>query len=312
MSRPDGWVEDEAARAEALKRVIAVVNEKGGVGKTSITGNLAGQAASAGYRVLVVDLNRQANLAQDLGYRHKPEVDDEGAELLTAIMTGQPMTPMKDIRPNLDVIPGGTQLENLTGVMLTRIQNYGETAFLSLAKVLAPTAADYDLVIIDCPPENTILDDLALGAARWVLIPTKSDDGGVEGMRLVAQRFVKARKINPSIGLLGVVLFATGTTSTQIHAQVREKVAAAFGGQSPMFQTLIRHSERVAVDSRKGRLAHELEQAAKDQPQWWQALREGKRIERVSPTAASVSSDYQALAVEVLSVLATAEQEATV
>src|SRR5258708_1967950 len=231
MGQDTSWVDDPQARADALRRVIAIVNEKGGVGKTTITSNLAGQAAASGYRVLVVDINRQANLALDLGYRRAEGIDDEGEALLTAIMRSKAVTPVGGVRPNLDVVPGGE-----------------------------------------------LLADLARAAARWVLIPTKSDDGGLDGMRLVAKRFRKAREINPQIGLLGVVLFATGTGATAIHAEVRKSISATFGGNSPLFQTIIRHSERIARDSRKGKLAHELEEAAKDQPQWWKMLRDGEKV----------------------------------
>lgn len=308
MRADNDWIADASERAEALGRVIAIVNEKGGVGKTTLTSNLAGQAAASGYRVLVVDLNRQANLALDLGYRGKEGVDDEGDGLLTALMRNRPLRVARDIRPGLDVVAGGEHLEDLTPVMLSHITKQGHQAFLALANALAPIAGDYDLTLIDCPPENTILDDLALGAARWVLIPTRSDDGGLDGMKLVAKRFLKAREINPMIGLLGVVLFATGTTAKAIHAEVRRSVAETFGGDSPLFQTTIRYAERIARDCRReGLLAHELEEAAKDQLEWWKMLREGQKVNRISSTAASVSADYQALAVEVLGTLSAAE-----
>lgn len=306
----DSWVEDPYARSEALKRVIAVINEKGGVGKTSITANLAGQAATAGYRVLVVDINRQGNIALDLGYRGEPDVDDDGQGLMAAIMMGQPLRPAEGVRSNLSVIAGGTKLEGLTPLMITRMTQERDVAFLALGKALAPVAREYDLVFIDCPPENPILDDLALGAARWVLIPTKSDDGGLAGMRLVAERFLKAREINPVIQLLGVVLFGTGTKATAIHAEVREAVSEIFGGNSPLFEATIRHSERIARDSRKGRLVHELEEAANQQPEWWKLLREGKKVPRIASTVTGVSADYQALAVEVLQTLRNAEEAA--
>src|SRR5690349_12351011 len=108
----------------ALARVIAIVNDKGGVGKTSIAANLGGQFAGAGYRCLLVDLNRQANLADDLGYRGS-EIDDEGAGLLGSIIGRTPLRPVQDVRPQLDVVCGGTRLEDLTPVMVSRLQNHG-------------------------------------------------------------------------------------------------------------------------------------------------------------------------------------------
>ncbi|MDQ1650811.1 MAG: chromosome partitioning protein, partial [Cryptosporangiaceae bacterium] len=269
-----------------------------------------GQLAAAGYNVLLLDLNRQANLADDLGYRDTDGIDDAGAGLLTALVGGTSLKPVTGVRPNLHVVPGGKKLEDLTPLLLSRFQNKGRAAFLALAEALAPIAPNYDVVLIDSPPENTILVDLALAAARWVIMPTKSDTGGLVGMRLVAERFALAREVNPQLGLLGVVLFATGTGATAIHAEVRRDVTEAFGGQSPVFSATIRHSERVGRDSRKlGKLAHELEVAAAHQPAWWEALRRGEKTARISSTAASVSADYQELATEVLQVLAAAEQD---
>lgn len=287
--------------------MVSLINDKGGVGKTSLTSNLGGQLAAAGYQVLLVDLNRQANLADDLGYRDS-DVDDQGAGLVAAVMGGHAVRPVTGVRPNLHVVPGGIQLADLTPVLLSRFQSQGRRAFLGLAASLEPVAADYDLILIDTPPENVTLGDLALGASRWVLMPTKSDSGGLVGMKLVAQRFALTREINPDIGLLGVVLFATGRGASAIQSEVRRDVAAAFGGQSPVLTSVVRHSERVGRDSRKlGRLAHELEVAAAAQPAWWESLRKGERTPRISATAASVSADYRELAAEVLQVLSAAE-----
>jgi chromosome partitioning protein len=309
--RPEQPAAPDQPDGDALARTIAMVNDKGGVGKTSLVANLAGQFAAAGYRCLLVDLNRQANLADDLGFRDGP-VDDHGAGLLLSIVGGSPLRPSEGVRPGLDVVPGGARLVDLVPLMVSRVQEQGREAFRALADVLAPVAGDYDLVFVDCPPETTILTDLALTAARWVLMPTKSDVGGLVGMRLVGERFALARELNPALGLLGAVLFATGSRSRVVHAEVREAVARAFGGHSPLFTTSIRHAERTAQDARRlGKLAHELEQEVAAQPAWWAALRAGQKEDggrRLSPTAASVAGDYRDLGVELLTLLREAEE----
>jgi cellulose biosynthesis protein BcsQ len=296
----------DSERDSALARVIAIVNDKGGVGKTSIAANLGGQMAGAGYRCLLVDLNRQANLADDLGYRGTAD-DDQGAALLAAVIADVPLRAVQDVRPQLDVVCGGSRLEDLTPVMVSRLQHRGRVAFTVLGDVLAPS--DYDIVFIDCPPESTILTDLALGAARWVLMPTRSDLGGLVGIGLVADRFTLAREINNRLGLLGVVLFGTGSRSNVIQAQAGAAIDKAFGGDSPRFRTTIRYAERTAQDARRlGKLAHELEIEAAQQPAWWESLRSGVREPRIAETAASVAGDYRALGVEVLTALQAAEE----
>lgn len=302
-------------REVALARVIAVTNDKGGVGKTSIVANVGGQLGAAGYRVLLVDLNRQANLADDLGIRNSP-VDDQGDGLLRGILLeakeGLPVA--HGVRDNVDLVCGGTRLETLTPLMVSKQMGTStakDEPFLALADVLMTVAEHYDVVLIDCPPENVILTDLALGAARWVIMPTKSDLGGLVGMTLVAERFEKAKRINPMLGLLGAVLFGTGTRSVAIHNETREAIRKAFGGNSPLFTTVVRHAERTAQDARRlGKLAHELEVELASQPAWWEALRNGTSSgPRLSKTAASVAADYRNLAYEILTILRAAEEQ---
>ncbi|RSN51118.1 ParA family protein [Actinomadura sp. WAC 06369] len=315
LADPETQAEDDR-----LARVIAIANDKGGVGKTSTTANLAALYAAAGYKVLAIDLNRQANLSDDLGYRDATE-DDQGIALLNSLQHGRPLSPVAiPSRPGLHVVPGGTALTDLTAIVLAQMGRHGTKALMTLANALEEIAAEYDLVLIDTPPENTTLVDLALRAARWLIMPTKSDAGGLVGMRLLAERFQAAQESNPRLGLLGVVLFATtrgrrdedgNPQQTAIQRGVREKVEAAFGS-SPVLAATIGHSERIAVAARDhGRVAHELESDAASQPAWWESLRSGTRNgPRIPPTAGNVAEDYRKLAAEILDLLAAAEGQA--
>lgn len=300
---------EEIAREQALSRTIALVNDKGGVGKTTLAVNLAGQLAGAGFSCLLVDLNRQANVARDLGYRNS-DSDDHGRNLFDAITGRDSLRPIAGVRQGLDVAAGGIELDELVSWMVTRMSRDGLKANLALGTAIAPLAPNYDFVIIDSPPEATFLVDLCLYAARWILIPTRSDGAGMDGMANVAKRFTVAQQYNPSLSLLGAVLFGTGVRSTSIHDEVRGQLAEAFGTQSPLFSAFIRFSEKTAQDGRRlGRLAHELEEDLAAQPSWWQELRDGKRSgPRISATAASVAGDYRDLALEVLTVLREAEE----
>ncbi len=96
----------------ALARVVVVAQGKGGVGKTSLTANVAGLAAASGHRVLAVDLDQQGNLARDLGYE-----PGDGERLLQAFVAGQPVPVVKGIRPGLDVVPGGPAIGDLLGIV---------------------------------------------------------------------------------------------------------------------------------------------------------------------------------------------------
>ena len=193
--------------------------------------------------------------------------------------------------------------------MVSRLQHHGRKAFRVLGDVLAPIAADYEIVFIDCPPESTILSDLALAAARWVLMPTKSD------CRWPGRDEPRRGTVHPRQGDQPAARPARGGPVRDRHALARHPRRSpggdrrAFGGSSPRFETTIRHAERTAQDARRlGKLAHELEVEVAAQPAWWEALRIDIRAPRVSPTAASVAGDYRALGVEVLTALQAAEE----
>ncbi|QSB07177.1 ParA family protein [Natronoglycomyces albus] len=290
-----------------LSRTIAFLNDKGGVGKTSLADNLAGQYAAAGYKVLLIDLNKQANVADDLAYRDNPAIDDKGLGLFQALTAGTPLKPVQGIRPNLDVVPGGIHIDDLTAVLAGRSDS--DNGRTTLRDSLAPIADQYDIVIIDSPPEAKNLSNLALCAARWIIMPTRSDPGGLVGMGLVASRFVRAREVNPHLQLLGIVLFGTASNASAIRREVHADIQKAFGGQeSPMLTASVRYAERVARDMRKtGRLAHELEEDVKALPPRWEALRQGKKPSSMSPTTGKVSEDYAEIGAEILQIMAAAE-----
>ena len=104
----------ETAISKQIPNTIAFANGKGGVGKTSLSANCGGLAAAGGWRVLILDLDPQGNLARDLGY----DVAD-GQDLLNALITGTEPPLLKDVRPGLDVVPGGPTLADIQGLMFS-------------------------------------------------------------------------------------------------------------------------------------------------------------------------------------------------
>lgn len=243
----------------ALDNAVVIAQGKGGVGKTSLAANLAGLAAhQAGARVLLVDLDQQGNLSRDLGVPR-----NDGTALFQALTGGHvvPVTP--DVRPNLALVPGGPATADLAGVMFSRIQRGGEQLDSMLEHSLAPVAADYDLIVIDTPPGDRLTVEAAMGMSRFLIIPTTADDGSLDGLELTAQRFINARKHNPDIELLGVVLFGIAERATAIERDTRAIVEQLLGGAAPVFNARIRYQAAAAVDARrKGLLIYELEQKA--------------------------------------------------
>ena len=176
---------------------VAIVNAKGGVGKTSLVANLASWMASAGHRVLAVDLDPQGNLAHDLGYL---EQTDNGRHLLDALRgTGPPLT-LREVRPGLDVWCGGPQLARSVGALIPRSDN-------PLTDALAAVAGRYDVVFVDCPPALGPLIDAALLAANLLIVPVRADHASLHGLEMIGDRFREVRPQSTGTELLGVTIF---------------------------------------------------------------------------------------------------------
>ncbi len=293
----------------ASARTIAVANGKGGVGKTTTTAHLGALAAEAGNRVLLVELDVQGNLGEDLGYTGAG-LSDEGEALYAAVRSGKPPVPLRNVRPNLDVVPGGAAV-SLIPSALDAYRRSGRESTGAVGRCLAPLAADYDLLFIDTPPIDAVVQEEALVAAAYLLIPTKTDASSRKGLREMAQRFAAARTINPTLTLLGVFLFGVTPGATRIRGAARTAIQAELGAAAPVFDATIRHVEAAAYDVReRGQLAHELERVVDAGPKWYERLRDGVDTPQLASSSASLAGDFQALTAETLAALVKAEAAA--
>lgn len=283
-----------------LARVICIANGKGGVFKTSLTANIAGLSAAAGYRTLVIDLDPQGDLSDDLGY-FDDEADDHGRGLAAALVTGQQVLPnLREIRPNLDVVTGGVHLSDVAGALVSRISRGASTTDL-LAHALAPTAGSYDVIMIDTPPVDTTLQVMALGAARWLLVPTKADASSIRGIQRIAERVADARTGGHQVDILGVVLTGVPTAASRVRGDAIADITAVLGGTAPLLSTVVRSSDAVARECRaEGILAHELAERLEGVEPFWKALRDGHRPQRVPGSAPALADDYVHVTEQVL------------
>lgn len=285
---------------ESLARVICVANGKGGVFKTSLAANIAGLSAAAGYRTLIVDLDPQGDLSDDLGYFDN-DADDLGQGLAAALVTGQPIKPtLRGVRPNLDVVTGGVHLADVAGALVARASRGASTTDL-LARALTPVVGAYDVVIIDTPPVDTTLQVMALGAARWLLVPTKADASSIRGIQRIAERVADARRNGHQIHILGAVLTGVPTAASRVRADAIADITAVLGGTAPLISSVIRSSDAVARECRaRGVLAHELAEQLEGVEPFWRALREGHKPQRVPGSAPALADDYVHVTEQVL------------
>lgn len=297
----------------ALDRVVAVINGKGGVLKTTLVANIAGMLAASDYRVLVVDLDPQGNLAEDFGFTDS-DSNDDGEALSVALMTRRAPDVLKNVRPNLDVLMGGGFLDDASAALSAKQGKDPAGAKLALARILEPLAENYDLILLDCPPGEEMLQTNAVAAARWALVPVKSDKSSRKGLSAVAKRLDAVLDVNPGLDLLGVVLVDVGTTSTRIIRETREDITKLFGRADVMLDTFVRHSDSTARAAReRGMLVAELDEMVRSGPSWVQIRRgEADAADAGPRTAGSVADDLQHITEEIIGRVTAAEQSAKV
>lgn len=179
--------------------VIAIANQKGGVAKTTTTHNLGAALALSNHRVLLADLDSQASLTISAGLEPL-ELPHTMADLLRR--TPAPAEScVVDVRPNLSVIPSVIDLAPLEMEMLSRA---GREKILDRA--LRPLKPLYDFILIDCPPQLSILTINALSCADGVVIPVKTDYLAYRGLTQLEDSINEVRDlINPDLRTLGVI-----------------------------------------------------------------------------------------------------------
>ncbi len=301
-------------------RAIAIINGKGGVLKTTLTANQAAMMAYNGLKVLAIDLDPQGNLEDDLGYADNPN-NDHGRELAKGLMFGESIQPLREVRPGLDVLTGGPSLSHAAASLATEFGKNNINAKTALARLLEPVLDEYQFIVMDCPPGEGPLQQLALSAARWVQIPTKADRSSIKGLRKVAERFDEVLDVNDELDLLGVVVTDVGAPANLKDGSVvlkhdektaRQDIADELkADESIVYSASVRHVPRVALDARKfGLVAFELEDRGKaESKERIAALKRGEKVSGTATpkTAGSLADDFFAITQETINRVAAAE-----
>ena len=218
--------------AHGPARIIAMCNQKGGVGKTTTTINLGAALAEYGRRVLLVDFDPQGALSVGLGL-NPHELD----RTVYTLLMDHRSTDVRDVVrttsiANLDLLPANIDLS------AAEVQLVGEVARETvLARVLRPLVDDYDVVLIDCQPSLGLLTVNALTAAHGVVIPLECEFFALRGVALLVETIEKVQdRLNPRLQVDGIL--ATMFDSRTLHSkEVVGRVVEAFGDQ--VFHTVI-------------------------------------------------------------------------
>ena len=220
-----------------VSRVLAVVNQKGGVGKTTTALNVAAALALEGYRVLLLDCDPQANSTSGLGLPRnadRPSIYD----LLLGEATVDRVVVDTAI-PGLALIPG---TRNLIGANLELVNV--ESREFRLREALQAQRTAYDFVLLDCPPALDLLTLNSLVAADRLLVPMQAEYFALEGIsELISTLDRISATFNPGLGLEGVLL-TMYDDRTNLSQQVRQNLESFFGDK--LFQTTIPRNVRLA------------------------------------------------------------------
>ena len=220
-----------------MQKIIAIANQKGGVGKTTTCVNMSAYLANKGYKVLIVDLDPQGNATSGLGFA-KNEVKSS----VYNVMIDE--TPIEDVAlttcvENLDILPSNIDLVGAE-VELVYIKDREHV----LKKVLDKAVKSYDFIMIDCPPSLGLLTINALSSADTVIIPIQSEYYAMEGLsQLMNTIKLVVKHLNPTLKIEGVVLTMRDNRAI-ISRQISAEIKKFFGKR--LFETAIPRNIRLA------------------------------------------------------------------
>lgn len=240
-TEPAGDVTSSAAVDElapmTLPRILAIANQKGGVGKTTTAVNLGAALAEIGFRVLIIDLDPQGNATTGLGISHR-NVEGSIYDVIMNEAAVEDCVEPTSVK-NLFVVPATI---DLAGAEIELVPAFSRE--LKLRRALHSARDDYDFTIIDCPPSLGLLTVNGLAAADDVIVPIQCEYYALEGLgQLLRNVALVKSNLNPTLDVRGIVL-TMYDARTKLADQVEQEVRAHFGAK--VYRTVVPRTVRIS------------------------------------------------------------------
>jgi len=220
-----------------MTKVISVVNQKGGVGKTTTTINLAASLSVLDQKILIIDLDPQGNSTSGLGIE-KDEMNQHIYHLLAGLIDSKQVTMSTELK-NLKIIPSNREL---AAAEVELVNEVGREFILK--DILTESIMDYDYIFIDCPPSLSLLTINALAASDTILIPIQAEYYALEGVGDLVKTIDQVKKrINSDLKVEGILL-TMYSERVNLSRQVLDEVKEYFGDK--FYQTIIPRNVRLS------------------------------------------------------------------
>ena len=234
-----------------MSKIIALANQKGGVGKTTTAVNLGIGLTMIGKKVLLVDADAQGNLTDSLGYKEPDNLPVSLATILTKIMLEESLEPNEGIlhhAEGVDLMPGNIELSAMEVTLVNTMSRE-----IVLRSYINTVKDKYDYVLIDCMPSLGMMTINALAVADSVIIPVQSHYLPAKGMAQLLQTIVRVRKqINPKLIIDGALLTMVDSR-TNFAKDISFILRRDYGDKFRVFNTEIPLSIRAAETSAQGK-----------------------------------------------------------
>ena len=231
-------------------QTIAIVNQKGGVGKSTTAVNLGAGLVRQGKRVLLIDADSQANLTEMLGWQQPDELSPTLATMLERIISDRPIEPQAGIlhhSEGMDLLPANIELSGLEVSLVNTMSR--ETV---LSTYLNEVKRQYDYILVDCSPSLGMLTLNALTAADRVIIPVQSHYLPVKGLEQLLRTVSKVqRQLNSNLKISGILITMT-ESRTNFSKEISQLVRNAYGKAIRVYDTEIPRGIKAAEMSARG------------------------------------------------------------